>query len=328
MSEPQYMPLVEESRRTRVTFPSANGLSLVGHLYPGHIPTDSEAANSGVVMAGPMTSLKEETLPHYAAALQDAGHTVLCFDNRNFGESDGEPRAHLDTYEQVEDLKNAVSYLRSRPQVDPARLALCCVCLGAGYGLEVAALDPRVSAVALIAGGYNLTDTYVEFLGEEDFAGYLDQLADMRQRQFDSGEVQYLPAIAGPPDYAPAAMPVQEAFDYYTTAQEREAPRWENRLSAASMEHIIAFNVIGHAPRVLQPLLVVHGTTDALLPPRYAQEVYDLAPEPKRLEWIETDNHVQLYDQQPYVPQAIDHVLAFFAEHLNPASDRAAARAA
>jgi len=61
----------------------------------------------------------------------------------------------------------------------------------------VAALDPRVSAVALIAGGYNLTDTYVEFLGEEGFAQYLGQMADTRQRQFQSGEVQYMPAIAG-----------------------------------------------------------------------------------------------------------------------------------
>ena len=40
-----------------------------------------------LAMAGPMTSVKEETLPHYAAALAEAGYTVLAFDNRNFGES-------------------------------------------------------------------------------------------------------------------------------------------------------------------------------------------------------------------------------------------------
>ena len=75
-------------------------------------------------MAGPMTSVKEETLPHYAESLQDAGYTVLAFDNRNFGESAGEPRQHLDTHEQVEDLKNAVSYMLAREDTDPERIGL------------------------------------------------------------------------------------------------------------------------------------------------------------------------------------------------------------
>lgn len=127
-------------------------------------------------MSGPMTSVKEETLPHYAARLQDAGYTVLTFDHRNFGESQGTPRHHLDTYQQVEDLKNAVSYLLTRDDVDPGRLGLACVCLGAGYGLEVAAMDRRVKALALVAGGYNLTDTYLEFLGDEGFRDYVDNL--------------------------------------------------------------------------------------------------------------------------------------------------------
>jgi hypothetical protein len=56
------------------------------------------------------------------------------------------------TYQQVEDLKNAVSYLLTRDDVDPGRLGLACVCLGAGYGLEVAAMDRRVKALALVAG--------------------------------------------------------------------------------------------------------------------------------------------------------------------------------
>ena len=145
MSAIAYMTNPEESRREPVTFATARGLRLAGHLYRARGGKAGDA-NPGVVMAGPMTSVKEQTLPHYAGALQDSGYTVLTFGNRNFRESDGEPRAHLDTYEQVEDLKNAVRYVLTRGDVDPQRIGLFCVCLGAGYGLEVAAMDHRVTA--------------------------------------------------------------------------------------------------------------------------------------------------------------------------------------
>jgi fermentation-respiration switch protein FrsA (DUF1100 family) len=307
------LPVVDPARREEVSFMS-EGVRLTGHLYRARgTSTDHPPA---LVMAGPMTSVKEETLPHYAERLQDSGYTLLAFDNRNFGESDGEPRQHLDTYQQVEDLKNAVSYMLTRDDIDRDRVGLCCVCLGAGYGLEVAAMDRRIKVVVLVAGGYNITDTYRAFLGPENFNGYVDNLNAARQRQFETGEVQYMPAVAGPPDYFPAAMPVQEAYEYYTTAHDREASNWENRLSAASMEWIVGWNVVGHASLLEQPLLVVHGTTDVLLPPRYAQEVYDGAPEPKELVWIETHNHVELYDQAPYVPQALEHIVPFVNRYL------------
>lgn len=321
MSAITRMRPVDETRREAVRFATAHGITLAGHLY--RAAGQSGGSAPALVMCGPMTSVKEETLPHYATALQDAGYSVLTFDNRNFGESGGEPRQHLDTYEQVEDLRNAVSYMLSRDDVDPGHLGLCGVCLGAGYALEVAAMDRRVKAVALVAGGYNITDTYLEFLGNEGFEGFVQQLNESRQRQFRTGEVQYMLAVAGPPDFGPAAMPVEEAFEYYTSAQAREAPNWDNQLSVESMEHIVGWNVIGHAHLVAQPLLVVHGTTDQLLPPRYAQQVYDQAPEPKQLEWVRTDNHVQLYDQHPYVPEAVAHVIGFLARHL-PARTAAA----
>lgn len=312
-----YLPGVDPGTRVDVSFDSG-GLRLAGHLYRPPAARAGERTPA-LVMAGPMTSVKEETLPHYAAPLAEAGYTVLTFDNRNFGASEGEPRQHLDTYAQVEDLKNALSYMLTRADVDPERLGLCCVCLGAGYGLEVAAFDRRVKAAALVAGGYNISDTYQEFLGAEGFRAYLANLNAARQKQYETGEVQYMPAIAGPPDYGPSAMPIQEAFEYYDRAARVHAPSWQNRLTVASMEHIVGWNVLGHAHLIAPtPLLVVHGTTDVLLPPRYAQEVYDRAGEPREICWIETHNHVELYDQAPYVPQAVAKLVSWLGAHLAP----------
>ena len=151
----------------------------------------------------------------------EPGFTVLTFDNRNFGASEGSRPQHLNTSEQVEDLKNAISYLAARRDVDAERIGLACVCLGAGYGLEVASMDRRVKAVALVGGGYNITDTYLGFLGADGFAGYMDMLNASRQSGYESAEEQFMRAVAGPPDYAPSAMPVREAFEYYSRAHDR-----------------------------------------------------------------------------------------------------------
>jgi fermentation-respiration switch protein FrsA (DUF1100 family) len=226
------LPSVDPSVRETVRFRS-DGLTLAGHLYRPATAARGERT-AALVMAGPMTSVKEETLPHYAAPLAEAGYNVLAFDNRNFGESEGEPRQHLDTAEQVEDLKNAVSYLLSREDVDPERIGLCCVCLGAGYGLAVASMDLRVKALAIVAGGYNITDTYRDFLGEEGFAAYLETLNGARQRQYESGELEYMPAIAGPPDYAPSAMPVQEAYEYYSRTSPARTSSRPGRCSSST----------------------------------------------------------------------------------------------
>ncbi len=53
----------------------------------------------------------------------------------------------------------------------------------------------------------------------------------------------------------------------------------------------------------------MHGTTDAALPPEKAQAAFDAATGPKDLVWIETHNHIELYDQDPYVSEAVGHVL-------------------
>jgi len=34
--------------------------------------------------------------------------------------------------------------------------------------------------------------------------------------------------------------------------------------------------------------------------------------------WIETHNHIELYDQDPYVSQAVSVVVGFLDTHLSP----------
>ncbi|MVU83909.1 hypothetical protein GPX89_42610 [Nocardia sp. ET3-3] len=82
-ADPANLLHADPARRDTVKFAGGTA-TLAGHLYrpPG---VAADARTPGVVMCGPISSVKEQTLPHYAQRLSDAGYTVLTFDPRNPG---------------------------------------------------------------------------------------------------------------------------------------------------------------------------------------------------------------------------------------------------
>ena len=313
--------LAHPERRTLVHFQNGN-LRLAGHLYrPPH--ASEQTRTPGVVMVGPLSSVKEQTLPHYAERLSDAGYTVLTFDPRNFGESEGEPRFHHDPSEITADCSSAVGYLRTRADVDPQRIAVVGVCVGGGYAVSTAARDKRVAAVVSVAGGFNIGGTFQMFMGVDGFAGYFRQVNDAVQKQRETGEIQYIPTVSaeGVSKEVPmAVMPTGEAAGYYLWTHAQDAPNWSPVMTAASLEPFFIYNGLAHVPLIGHtPLLVVHGTQDMFTLPAFAQAAYDAALGPKELVWIETSNHVELYDQDPYVSEACGHIVGFLERFLAPA---------
>lgn len=308
--DPSKLLVADPRRREPIAFESDRN-RLAGHLYrpPRAAPGRPTPA---IVMAGPVSSVKEQTLPHYAERFADAGFTVLTFDPRGLGESEGEPRFHYDPWLIVSDYVNAAAYAMAREDVDPDRVAVVGVCMGGGYALAAAARDRRLAACASIAGGYDIGGTFQRVLGVEGLAAYL-RLANERR------DGEYIPTIAKElsDDVPLAIMPSPEAYSYYDRTSRDHAPTWSPETTAASLEPYLTFNAISQAPLVAPtPLLIVHGTTDATLLPELAQAAYDAAVGPKELVWIETHNHIELYDQEPYVSEAVGHVLRWLERVL------------
>lgn len=316
--DPRLLLHADPSRRVPVSF-SSDGLRLAGHLYrPPRVPVSYVTA--GLVLCGPVSSVKEQTVPHYAERFADAGYTVLTFDSRSFGESEGTPPHHYDPNQIIADYSNAVSYLLSRQDVDSERVGVVGICMGGGYALSTAAMDKRIKVVASVAGGYNIGGTFQQMMGVEDFASYQAQINALHAKQLATGEVQYIPMIAHglSADIPLAVMPNEEAYSYYDRTSQADAPNWlPNQMTAASLEPYFLYHAIGHAPLVAPtPLLIVHGTTDFFLLPEYAQQAYDAAIGPKELVWIETHNHIELYDQDPYVSLACQRIVDWLGRML------------
>jgi uncharacterized protein len=58
------------------------------------------------------------------------------------------------------------------------------------------------------------------------------------------------------------------------------------------------------------------NSSDKYCLPKFAQEVYDLAGEPKEILWLDTSNHTDLYDNEKYVGPAISKIVKWFNKHL------------
>jgi fermentation-respiration switch protein FrsA (DUF1100 family) len=315
VADPDHQLVADPNRRQPVHFDS-DGLRLAGHLFR---PPQAGAADPtpGIVMCGPSSSVKEQTLPHYAQRFADAGYTVLTFDSRTYGESEGDPRCFYDPAQIITDYSNAVSYLLTRDDVDSGRIALVGLCMGGGYAVSTAARDRRVAAVVGVGGGYDIGTTLLATMGAAGSTAFLRQIGELATKEYQTGEVAYIPAIAPDPSHGLAFMPNPEAFSYYIRTSRTDAPNWANRVAARSLLSYFTYSAVGHAALVAPtPMLIVHGTTDLFLWPEHAQRVYDAATGDKQITWVETHNHIELYDQDPYVSQAAAHVVRWLDARL------------
>lgn len=288
-----------------------DGLELAGHL---HRPTDgSDQAPPGIVISGPLTGVKEQVVGTYAERLAEDGFCCLAFDHRAFGESDGTPRQHEDPAGKLADLRAATSYLANRDDVDAEAIGALGVCLGTAYVLRFAAFDPRIKAVALVAGAYNDPSVFREMVGPEAYRSIMAQAADEWTRYDGGGTLGMIPAVSESDQEA--AMPGKEPFDYYGTKR-GQAAAWRNEVTRVSMAALMRFDAASTAPFVEQPVLFVHGEEDAYCPPEGARSAYDRAPDPKGFVTLPAKKHLDLYDVDEHVDEAVRESAAWFAEHL------------
>ena len=100
----------------------SEGSRLIGNLF---MPSGIEPGEKrpGIVLCHGFTGVRQLMLPDYARLFAEAGFIALIFDYRGFGESEG-PKWRLIPLEQVDDIRNALTWLATQPEVDTQRMGL------------------------------------------------------------------------------------------------------------------------------------------------------------------------------------------------------------
>lgn len=151
-------------------------------------------------------------------------------------------------------------------------------------------------------------------MGEEQYRATLARFCEMGAEEYASGQVRYLPAVAA--GGAEAVMGGDEPYAYYGTA--RGARRgWENRVTALSVRELLTLDAaMGSEFVAPTPVVMVHGRTDAYCSPQGAADVHARIAGPKDLLWLDTSNHIDLYDNPTFVEPAVARVVDWFDRHL------------
>jgi uncharacterized protein len=293
--------------RLDVEFEVEGAVTLGGWLL---LPDGSEP-HPAITMAHGYAGVKEHGLARFAQIFADGGFVVLVHDHRGFGSSGGEPRNDIDPWRQIADWRRAISFLESRPEVDPERIGLWGTSYAGGHAIVLGATDRRlrcvVAQVPTISGyeqGLRRVDPDAVTALEEAFAE--DERAQFR------GEPPRYQAIVSADPAVPASYREQEAVDFYF--QPVPEGIWANKVTVRSTRAARMYEPGAWISRVSPtPLLMVVALNDTITVTSLALAAYERALEPKRLELIPGGHF------HPYLsgfPKASGAALAWFRQHL------------
>ena len=296
----------------RVLFES-RGVQLVGQL---HLP-QGPGPHPAVVILGPVAFVKEQAPTHYAANLARAGCAALVFDPRFHGESDGTPRRFENGEAKTEDVRAALDLLAARSDIDAEQLYLLGVCQGVNWMIQAALQDPRVKALALVAGHYLTPDVAALYLGGPEQVRQRTRKGQAARVAFEqTGEAAYIPVVDSPD--ALLLSPAIAAWYLPWEHRGRQAALsykglWENRLTAMSEELIWGHDVRPAAARLTVPTLMVHANGAASGPEIPRQIFEGIASERKHLVWLGEQVQFQFYDDPVTIAAASDEIAAWFS---------------
>src|SRR4051812_40543527 len=258
----------------------AEGVTLRGWLY---LPDDAAGPAPAIVMAHGFSAVKEMYLDRFAEVFAAAGLAALVFDNRNFGASDGEPRQEIDPWAQVRDYRHAITYARTRPEVDRDRIGVWGSSYSGGHVIVVGAIDRRVkcvvSQVPLISGHRN-----ARRLVRADFVAATREAFDAdREARFRGEPPAMIPVVDADP-MAACALPTADSWEWFSQTGASRAPSWRNEVTLRSVEMFWEYEPGAWIEWVSPtPLLLVVAEGDHLTIADLAIDALERAREPKRL---------------------------------------------
>ena len=289
--------------REDVTFVS-EGARVAATLRRG----DGSQRRPAVVFCAGFSLTKEVWLPPYAEALVARGYTTLNFDYRGFGASEAAgpnaPRCRLVPSQQIEDARNAITFLESRDDVDAQRIALVGVSLGAAIALGAAGVDARVRAMVAVAGPSDLWRTWSAL---PQFERFHDKVRAARRAFVATGEVTYI------------SVSKLLSSDPETCAKiDADAPlhpAWRPEITFESLASLFECRpeLVAHQSRAS---CFVYCGEDALIGKREATSAFEKAHEPKRLVELTGIRHAEIYGTGAGFVPCVDAIATFLDEHV------------
>lgn len=273
-----------------------------------------------LVMAGGWCYVKEIVMPTYAKELAEVGCATLRFDYRNFGDSDGDRRQHIDPWMQIEDYRNALSFAATLEGIDAERLGVWGISYSGGHALILPAIDSRIKcAVSIIPviDGYE-SMRLVHGYGKGRFAKLEKALAEDRERRARGDAEEMIPHNVADPDQALCTWPFTTSYKFFSGAGQTFAPNYKGKSTVESTELLMQYSVGAYLKRNLNTpiqMLVVEG--DEHTPWDLQIDAFNkIGSVRKELSVMKKATHIELYSKMDFQVAAAKRNARFVRENL------------
>jgi fermentation-respiration switch protein FrsA (DUF1100 family) len=291
--------------RSNVQFTTDNNVTLRGWFYS---PTNNDKKIPCIIMTHGFSALKEHYLDKFARQFAENGMCVLVYDNRSFGESDGTPRFEVDPVVQIRDLRNAITYVQQRNEVDQGKIGLWGTSFSGGIVLVVSAIDRRVGCVVaqvpFVSGHHKALR-----LARPEQWDEIRKKYDMDRLDRLSGKEPAMVSVVTDTPEKKAIMKIPSAFLFFKSVKS-----WENKVTLRSVENSGDFEPVAYVKYISPtPVLFIVANKDTVNTTDLALSAFNKAIKPKKLVIIDGDHFV------PYIEQfeiCANSASEWFSKHL------------
>lgn len=306
----------------KVSFPNSNNETITMSAVV-NFPADFSEGRKypAVVVSHPGGGVKEQTAGAYARKLAEQGFVTIAYDASYQGESTGLPRQLENPHIRTEDVSAVIDYLTTLPYVDGERIGAMGICAGAGYTANAAINDRRIKAIGTVSAvniGSMFRNGWENNVEDADALPYIAAGSEARSSDASGAAVATIPLAPLAEADAPNEE-LRQAWEYYHTprAQHPTAPGFA---TARSLTQIIPYDAYSKAEAFLtQPLQIVAGSVAGskwMSDDLFARA----ASADKSFHVVEGANHMDLYDGQKFVDEAVAVLAAFFQAKLSAAA--------
>ncbi|MFP6774436.1 MAG: alpha/beta fold hydrolase, partial [Alphaproteobacteria bacterium] len=260
----------EVMMRENVEFKTLDGTPLAAFLYT---PDSGSSPFPAIVLSHGFGAVKEMALDRYADVFCAAGFACLVYDHRNTGSSGGAPRGEIDPWQQISDMRDAITYVGSRAEVDTDRIGLWGTSFSGGHSLIVAATDRRVKCVVSVVPTISGHQNTIRALTTDGYAAFVREMNEERAVRQRGEE----------PRMIPISKEGDESYEWSKVAG--VGTTYVNACTLLSRAFRDAYEPGSYIAAISPtPLLLALTTHDTKCLTDLQLEAYSTAHEPKRLE--------------------------------------------
>ena len=212
----------------------------------------------------------------------------------------------LSPYEQMRDIRNAITYMASRGEVNAERIGLWGTSFGGTNAIYAASLDARIKCLTVQIAFADGDRVITGNMTEDERNSFIKSL----HKQWKKKVLQNKVLALSPKNI----LADQQSQDFLDGVLE-EFPKADIKIPILTMLHTIEFKPEIYIKSLEIPVLIVGAENDTVNPVKESEILFEKANEPKEILIVKDATHYEIY-KPPFFEIVSEKQLAWFNKYL------------